>query len=319
MNEAEDGVAGGHVLGDNADGQQIVDLIEGNLGSLLLLKDGIEALDAPLDAGLDAVFAQLLGERVFHAAQELLALDAPGFNGCSDLLIAHRIGVAEGQVFQFAAHFAHAQPVSQRRVNVERLAGDGLLAVGLQMLERAHVVQPVGQLDEHHAHIRDHGQQHLAHVFCLAVLAIGELDFVDLGDALDDVGHLVAEAGGNLLIGGGSVFHRVVQQARGDGGRVHLHLRQHFGHFKRMNNVRLARGAHLPVMMLDAELPRLADQRNVFGGPVGVDLLEQCLQTPAHGLLIDLAHHRLRLPRRSRDRARYLCRNGLPDSRHAPL
>jgi len=47
--------------------------------------------------------------------------------------------------------------------------------------------------------------------------AIGELDLVDIGDALDDVGHLVAEAGGNLLIGGGRVLNRVVQQAGGDG------------------------------------------------------------------------------------------------------
>ena len=84
--------------------------------------------------------------------------------------------------------------MSQRRVDVLGLAGDGLLAVGLQVLEGAHVVQTVGQLDQHHAHIGDHGQQHLAHVFCLAVFAVGKLDFVDLGDALDDVGHLVAKA-----------------------------------------------------------------------------------------------------------------------------
>ena len=272
---------------------------------------------APLDPGLDAVFAQLLVERVFHATQKLLALHAPRLNGRSYLLVAHRVGVAESQVFQFSAHLAHAQPVSQGRVNVQRLAGDGFLSGGLQVFQRAHVVQPVRELDKHHAHVRDHGEQHLAHVFGLAVLAIGEFDFVDVGDALDDVGHLVAEAGGNLLIGGGRVFYRVVQQTGGDGGRIHLHLGQHFGHFERMNNVGLARGAHLPAMMLDAELPRFAYESYVIGGPVGVDLLEQCLQTPVNGLLIDLAHRSLRLSRSSRDRARYLCRNGLPDSRHA--
>ena len=40
---------------------------------------------------------------------------------------------------------------------------------------------------------RDHGQQHLADVLRLAVFAVGELDFVDLGDALDDVRDLLAE------------------------------------------------------------------------------------------------------------------------------
>ncbi len=100
--------------------------------------------------------------------------------------------------------------MSQGGVDVQRLARDGLLAVGLQVLQGAHIVQPVGQLDQHHPHIRDHGQQHLAHVFGLAVLAIGELDLVDIGDALDDVGHLVAESGGNLFVGGGRVLDRVV-------------------------------------------------------------------------------------------------------------
>ena len=81
VNEAEDGVAGGYVLGDDADGEQIVDLVEGDLGALDFLVDGVEALDAPLDAGLDAVLAQLLDQRIFNAAQELLALNAAGFDG----------------------------------------------------------------------------------------------------------------------------------------------------------------------------------------------------------------------------------------------
>ena len=45
-----------------------------------------------------------------------------------------------------------------------------------------------------------------------------------------------------------------------DGGRVQLHLRQHLGHFKRMNDVGLAASAHLPLVVLDAELPRLSNQ-----------------------------------------------------------
>ena len=65
--------------------------------------------------------------------------------------------------------------------------------------------------------------------------------------------------GGNLLAGGGGVFDGVVQQARGDGGGVHLHFRQHFGNFKGMDDVRLAGGAHLALVVLDAELPCLAN------------------------------------------------------------
>ena len=146
------------------------------------------------------------------------------------------------------------------------------------MLERAHVVQAVGQLDEHHAHVGDHGQQHLADVFGLAVFAVGELDLVDLGDALDDVSHLVAEVGLDLLAGGRRVFDGVMQETGGDGRRVHLHFGQNFSHFKRMDDVRLARGAHLALVVLHAEFPRLADERNVFGGAIGLNVAEKRLR-----------------------------------------
>ena len=339
MNQPEDGVAGGHVLRNHADRQQIVHLIERHLGALLLLIDRVDALDAPFDAGLDVVLAQLLGERIFHAAQKLLAFDAPRFDGRRDLLVADRVGVAESQIFKLAAHLAHAQPMSQRRVDLQCLPRDSFLALRPEVFQGAHIVQPVGQLDQHHAHIGDHGQQHLAHIFRLAVLAIGKLNFVDIGDAFDDARNLRAEAGLNLLVGGGRVLDRVVQQAGGDGGRVHSHIRQHLGHLQRVDDVRLARGPHLPFMMADAELPGLADQGNVIAGAVGVDLLEKSFDTLVNSVQVEdgrdggrrdggkldgrgpikaaLVH--LRISRGSRERAVNLCRFGLPDSRHDSL
>ena len=148
----------------------------------------------------------------------------------------------------------------QRRVNIERLARNRLLPIRLQVLQGAHVVQPVGQLDQHHAHIAHHGQQHLAHVLGLPVLAVGELDLVDLGHALDNVRHLVAESLANLLAGRRRIFDGVVQQGGGDGRRVQLHLRQHLGHLERMHNIGLAGGARLPLVVAHAELPRLSNQ-----------------------------------------------------------
>ena len=41
------------------------------------------------------------------------------------------------------------------------------------------------------------------------------------------------------------VFHGVVQQRRGDGRRVQLHLRQHLGHLERVHNVGLAAEARV--------------------------------------------------------------------------
>jgi len=71
--------------------------------------------------------------------------------------------------------------------------GDGFLPVERQMLQRPHVVQAVRHFDQDHAHVADHRQQHFADVFGLAIFAVSELDFVDLGHAFDDVRDLLAK------------------------------------------------------------------------------------------------------------------------------
>ncbi len=149
-----------------------------------------------------------------------------------NLFEAQRIGIAKGEIFKLSADLAHAEAMGQRSINIQRFAGDGFLAFRLQVLERAHIVQPVSQLDEHNAHIGHHGQQHLANVFGLAVFSVGELNFVDLGDALNDVGHLFTELCLDLFAGGGRVFNSVVEQAGGNGCRIHLHFGQNFRNFQ---------------------------------------------------------------------------------------
>ena len=165
--------------------------------------------------------------------QELLARLAPRLDRVVHLLVGDGIDVAEGQVFQFAADLAHAEAVGDGGVDFQGLAGDGLPAFFRQVLQGAHVVQAVGQLDEDHANVVHHGQHHLAQVLGLALFAGVEIDLADLGDALDDVRHLVAEFLFDLLDGDGGVFDQVVQQAGGDGDGVQLHLRQHAGDFQR--------------------------------------------------------------------------------------
>ena len=142
---------------------------------------------------------ELLLQRPLDLFEEVLALLAALVDGCLHLLEAHGVDIAKGQVLELAAHLAHAQAVRQRSVDVQRLLCDGLLPLHAKVLQGAHVVQAVGQLDEHDAHIAHHRQQHLAHVFGLAVFAVRELDLVDLGDAFDDVRHLLAEESGDVV------------------------------------------------------------------------------------------------------------------------
>src|SRR6266571_2039916 len=58
--------------------------------------------------------------------------------------------------------------MGNRRIDIERLPGNPLLFLGWRITQGEHVVLPVSQLDEYHAHVRDHGQQHLADALHLA-------------------------------------------------------------------------------------------------------------------------------------------------------
>ncbi len=81
-------------------------------------------------------------------------------------------------------------------------------------VQRAHVVQAVGQLDQDHAHVARHRQHHLAETFGIGFLAVAELDLVELGDAFDQFGHALAEGIGDERCAAGRVFQGVMQ----DGG-----------------------------------------------------------------------------------------------------
>ena len=82
-----------------------------------------------------------------------------------------------------------------------------------QVAQRPHVVQPVGELDHQHPDVAGHRDDHLADGLGLRRLAV--LDLVELGDAVDQRGDLLAEVAAQLVEGVVGVLDRVVQQ-RGD-------------------------------------------------------------------------------------------------------
>ena len=95
-------------------------------------------------------------------------MSARRFSSCAvELAVIFRVQVLEGEVFQLAAQFTHAETVRDGRVDVHRFLRDALALFRLEVLQRPHVVQTVGEFDEDDANIVDHRQQHLAHVFGL--------------------------------------------------------------------------------------------------------------------------------------------------------
>ncbi|MOA21569.1 hypothetical protein D3C78_1420680 [compost metagenome] len=130
--------------------------------------------------------------------------------------------VAERQVLQFAVGLVQAQAVGDGRINFQRLGCNAAPFAARHVRQRAHIVRAVGQLDEDDAHIAGHGQQHLAKRFSLVFLAGIELQLVQLGQSVDQLGHRQAEALGQIVLGDAAVFHGIVHQRRHQRRRIEL-------------------------------------------------------------------------------------------------
>ena len=87
----------------------------------------------------------------------------------------------------------HAHAAGERRIDVQRLLGDARALFRRHEMQRAHVVQAVGELDEQHAHVFGDGEQQFAEVLGLLGLLGDEVELLDLGQALDQLADLLAE------------------------------------------------------------------------------------------------------------------------------
>ena len=157
------------------------------------------------------------------------------------------------------------------RVDVESLLRYLDLLLRRQVTERAHVVRAIGELDENDADVAGHGEDHLAEVLGLLLLARGEIDLADLGHAVDERGDLGSEDLLDLLDARQGVLHGVVEQAGGDRGNVELELGDDARDLERMGQIGLAGHALLSAVDLRRELVGAGDRVGVGDGVVGLD------------------------------------------------
>ena len=186
-----------------------------------------------------------------------------------------RIEHAERQVFEFFAHLLHAHAAGERRIDVERLLGDAAARRRRHELQRAHVVQAVGELDQEHADVVGDRQQQLAQVFGLLGLARHQFQPLQLGEALDQRADLVAEHLVDFGAGGLGILDGVVQQRRDDGGVVELEVGEDRRDFERMREIGIAGGAGLRAMRLHGVDIGAVQQVFVGIGIIGPDALDQ--------------------------------------------
>ena len=233
----EDVVAVGDGVHDDPEGIEVVELVDRLVLGLHLAVDGVDMLDAACDGAVDAHALEPLGQAVLDPAHELQALGLMGVEVVHDAVVGLRLEVAEAQVLQLPFELLHTETVGQGRIDVHRLLGFGDLLRRRLVLHGAHIVEPVADLDEDHADVLGHGQEHLPQILHLLLLGRGVGGTGQLCDAFDEGGDGGAEQGGDLLIGRGGVLQTVVEQGGQDGVGVEADLGHDFGHGQGMNDI----------------------------------------------------------------------------------
>ena len=270
-------------LDDHAHGREVVDLVE--LAALLghLVVDRVEVLRAARDLGRDVDLLELGLEHHRRLADVLLAVGAALADHRLDLLVLARVERREREILELPLELVDAETVCQRRVDLERLLGLLDLLLLPEVLDRAHVVEAVGELDQDHAHVLRHRHDHLAVVLGLRLLAALELDPRQLGDALDELPDLVAELRAHLLDVRVGVLDDVVEQRGRDRLLVEAELRADLGRAPRVMDEVLARAALLPFVLRRGEAERALKQVSVdllvVGGDVRNELVDQLLMS----------------------------------------
>ena len=181
----------------------------------------------------------------------------------------------EAAVFQLLFHIQDAQTVGDGGIHLHGLPGfipALLLGPGVA---GAHIMQPVAELDDHDPDIPAHGQQHLAQVLGLQLLDVGELNFRQLGDAVHQQGHFLAERGFDLLDGGGGILHHVVQQGSGNTFGVHAQVQHQPGHSQRVADIGLAAAAADALVGVVGHVVGLIDHLHVVSLAAGLDGLHK--------------------------------------------
>jgi hypothetical protein len=224
VDHAQSPVAVAHGIDDDPQAREVEDLIELLVSPHHLVVDGVEVLDAPVHVGLYPGLAQVPDELRPRSVDEGLPVAAACGHEALYLLVAPRVQGGKREVLELPLERVDPEPVGQRSVDLQRLRGLGKLGLALEVGERAHVVEPVGELDDDDAHVPAHRHDHLPQGLRLGVLQVPGGQPLELGDPVDDLRQIVPELLFELLLGDAGVLQHVVQQGGRDRRRVEAQL-----------------------------------------------------------------------------------------------
>ncbi len=227
------------------------------------------------DLGRDVDLVELRLQHGGRLTDVRLPVAAPLRHHRLDLGVLARVQRLEREVLELPLHLVDAEPVRERRVDLERLLRLLDLLLLAEVLDRAHVVQPVGELDQDDADVLRHRDDHLPVVLGLSVLPRLELAARQLRDAVDEVRDLVTELLTNVRERRLRVLDDVVEERRGQRLIVELQAGEDQRHPVGVMDEVLPGTALLPFVRARGEGKRARQEVPVDARVVGRDLGEQ--------------------------------------------
>ncbi len=271
MHHAHSGITVPDLVAQDADSDQVVDVVEVAAPDDHLLIDRPIVLGPCLDHRVDLGRVEGGDDLGAHLGEVGVSRRRSAGDQPHDLLVLLGMQDRKRQILQFPLDRRHPQPMCQRRNDFQCFAGLAGLLLRRQEAHRPHVVQPVGDLDHQHPRIARHGGDHLADR--LAFGGAAQHHPVQLGHAVDKMADLFAEIAGQCIQCVAGVLDGVMQQGGHQRGGVHAQLGEDVGHRQRVGDVRVP------------GVPQLS------GVPLLGDLIGP-LQQRQVGLRVDLAVHR---------------------------
>ena len=209
---------------DDAHGQNVVDLIEGDVLVLHLVPDGIRCLHPLAYLIVDAHFLQGSLNGFLKLVERLMTGYTCLFQFPLNKGIFLWMFKLETEVLELRLNLIKSQSVGYGGIEVECLTSNLILLVGRLRVEGAHIVQTVGNLDENHADVLAHGEKQLLEVLGLGRSLLAENAAADLGESVDNLGNLRSEHIADILNGIVGIFHHIMKQGRADTGRAQSYL-----------------------------------------------------------------------------------------------
>ena len=250
---------------NDAHGENVIDLVEGDVLVLHLAPDGVGRFHASLDFVADAHAVEFAADGFGEVLEEFRALFLREREFAADVFVFLGMLEAETQVFEFRLDFVEAESIGEWRVDVKRFACDFVLLVGWLRLERAHIVESVADFDEDDADVVAHRQQQFFEVLGLCRSLFAEDSTADFRQSIDDLGDFRAENILDVLDGVVGVLDHVVKQCRADARRTKSHfLAGNLRHGDGMHDVRLARESSDSLVGLTREVEGRRDDFGLF-------------------------------------------------------